>query len=103
MKGPSKATRAVDYAIQQAIELYRDPDGEAYADVPGSGGARCTRRIRTREFRSWLAGIFFAKEADALGGQSATDAVDTLAAVAVYDGHERDRHGAPASLLRGLR
>lgn len=86
----SKATRAVAYAMEQALELYRDPDGEAYADMPGSGGARCTVRIRTREFRSWLAGIFFAKEADALGGQSATDAVDVLAAIAVHAGQERE-------------
>lgn len=86
----SKATRAVAYAMEQALELYRDPDKEAYADMPGSGGARCTVRIRTREFRSWLAGIFFAKEADALGGQSATDAVDVLAAMAVHAGQERE-------------
>ncbi len=90
MMRPSKATRAVGYATQQAIELYRDPDGEAYADVPGSNGARRTIRIRTREFRSWLGGIFFAEEANALGGQSATDAVDVIAAMAVHAGRERE-------------
>ena len=90
MSGPSKATRAVEYAVNAGVELWHDPDGDAYADIRGEDDVRQTIRVRTRAFRTWLSGIFYAAEGGAIGGQAATDAVDVLAAIATYDGSERD-------------
>ena len=91
-RGPSKATRAIESALGSVAELWHDPDGDAYADVRGEDGVRRTIRVRTRAFRTWLAGIFYAAEATALGGQAATDAVDQLAAMAIHGGPEREVH-----------
>lgn len=86
---PSKATRAVEYAVQLGAEFWHDPDNEPYADVPEGPGIRQTIPIRSREFRTWLSGVFYEFETTALGRQSATDAVDLLAAKAVHGGLER--------------
>ena len=85
----SKATRAVGYVLAAGAELWHDPDGEAYADVPNDG-VRQTIQVRTRAFRTWISGIFYEAEEAAIGGQGATDAVDVLAAKAIHDGPEHD-------------
>lgn len=89
-RGPSKATRAVEYAENAGAEFWHDADGDAYTDIRGEDGVRQTIRVRTRSFRTWLSGVFYEADGGALGGQSATDAVDVVAAKAVYGGPERD-------------
>ena len=91
-KKPSKASRAIDLAVKSGAILWHDPDDKPYADVLGKHGERRTLGVRSRDFRTWLAGLMYRGEGSALGGQSATDAVDVLTAIAVYDGDERGVH-----------
>ena len=64
VSNPSKATRAVGYAEAAGVDLWHDPDGEAYADVRGDNGVRRTIRIRTPAFRTWLSGVFYVEEGE---------------------------------------
>lgn len=78
-KGPSKATLAVGYALAAGVELWHDEDGQPYADVRGekevdrdnlsgpklvsfTSAPRRTLRVRSRDFRTWLSGLFFTLE-----------------------------------------
>jgi len=87
----SKATRAIAFAMDREPELWHDPEGEPYADVR-QNDVRRTMPIASRVFRRWLSGVFYAETGEALGGQSASDAVDVLAASAVHAGGEREIH-----------
>ena len=96
MSKPSKSTRAIELGQDAVAELWHDPEGEPFADVR-RGTVRETLPIASRAFRRWLAGIFYRAEGQALGGQSATDAVDVLVAQAVHMGIEREVHVRLAS------
>ena len=94
---PSKATRAIELVATSGAHLWHDPGGEPYVDMRGEHGERRTLRVRSRLCRTWVAGLMYEAEASALGGQAATDAVDVLTAMAVYDGPEREVHVRLAS------
>lgn len=100
MSKPSKASRVVGYALRRDPTLYHDLEGEPYADIR-SDGIRRTVPIRSRAFRTLLSGVFFAEESEALGGQSATDAVDVMSAMAIFNGEQREIHVRLASDSEG--
>ena len=88
---PSKATRAVSLALESGADLWHDPDRDPYVDV-ALDGIRRTFRIRSRECRTWLSGLLYAREGAALGGQGGSDALEVLAARALHDGETRAVH-----------
>ena len=86
----SRASRALELVQESGAELWHDPDGEAYLDVRGEQGERRTLLVRSRACRTWLSGLLYRADGDAIGGQAATDAMDVLCAMAIHDGPQRE-------------
>ncbi len=84
----SKATRAVDLAKKSGARFWHDPNGQPYLDTFGEDRIRRTLPLRSRAARTWLSGLLYQEEKQALGGQSATDAIDVLSAIAQFEGEE---------------
>lgn len=73
--------------LASGAELFHSPDGELYATFT-QGGHRETWRIKSKGFRRWLVGKFYAMTAKPPGAQSLTDAVGVLEAKAQFEGEE---------------
>lgn len=86
----SRTSRALELVHESGAELWHDPDGESYIDVSGERGERRTLRVRSRECRTWLSGLLYRADGDAIGGKAANDAVDVLCAMAVCEGVLRE-------------
>ncbi|MDP9474996.1 MAG: hypothetical protein M3R38_04785 [Actinomycetota bacterium] len=86
---PSQASILVELA--GVAELFRDPEGEAFATVP-VGGHFETHRLRTKGFTRWLQHRFYEAQRKAPGAQALQDATGTLEARALFDGEEREVH-----------
>lgn len=69
--------------------LFHTRDGEAYATVPVDGHSE-THRLRSKTFRTWLNGRFYAKEQKPPGSQAMQDALGVLEAKAIFEGPERE-------------
>jgi hypothetical protein len=85
-KGVTQAQSLV--ALAAAAELFRTPDRTACATVP-VGGHHETWPLRTKNFRHWLARLFYESTGKAAGGQALQDALNLLEARALYDGSEQ--------------
>ena len=86
----SKASRAIDLFTASGAQLWHNPDGEPYADTRDDAGVRRMIPVRSRACRTLLSGLLYREEGSAIGGQSATDAIDVLHAIAIHEGHERE-------------
>jgi hypothetical protein len=87
----SKATAAVKLALQNDIELFRDPEGEAFATIP-IDGRRETWLLKTKTVRRWLERLFYLAREEALGAQATQDALGVLTGMALFDGLEHTVH-----------
>ena len=78
-------------AARESGELFHDPSGTPYADVvsPAPGPHHEILRIRSRTFRTWLAGRYWRAQGRPAGGQALTDAIDVLASLALFEGPQR--------------
>jgi hypothetical protein len=87
---PSQADELVK-AAQETGELFHDPSGTPYADVvaPEPVPHHEILRIRSRTFRTWLAGTYYRALGRPAGGQAITDAIDVLSAMALFEGSQR--------------
>ena len=93
-KKPSQSQILV--AITDIEYLFRTPDGESlYATVLVADHYE-TLRIRSRAFRRWLAGKFFAVEAKPPAAQPMADALTVIEARAQYGEHVHDVHARVA-------
>ncbi len=72
--------------LLDAVELWHDPDREAFATVP-VGAHRENHAVRGREFRLWLTGRYFRVHKRAPGAQAFDEALRCIEASAVNDGH----------------
>ena len=83
------ALDATDLAADAAqdAELFHTPDRQAHATLT-IGDHRETWPVRSRGFRLWLAGRFFAKRGKAPGGQALADAINILEGKALFAGAE---------------
>jgi hypothetical protein len=81
----SQATQLVELA--EGVELFHAPDGAAYSRIE-QGDHREVWPLRSSAIRSWLAGAFYRRYGKAAGGQAIRDAVEVLAARALFDGPE---------------
>ena len=70
-RGPSQATRLVQFAIQHA-DLFPDRNGAVFADVGE------VMPVGSQRFRDWLAGQFFARNQQSARDASIREAISTL-------------------------
>src|SRR5205807_1208704 len=82
-RGPSQATELVDLAA--AIELYRSPDGEAYADVRVAAH-RETHALRSHAMRAWLARTYHATHGRVPSTDAVREALGVLEGRALWEG-----------------
>jgi hypothetical protein len=79
-------------ALGAGADLFHTPEGEPYATVTveARGGRHGeTLALRSRAFRRWVAGEFFARHGKPPGGQALQDALNVLEGRAVFAGAER--------------
>src|SRR5262249_35329544 len=74
-------------ALADGAELFHDAAGEGYATVTVSTH-RETHRLRSRAFRRWLCGRFYAAHERAPSAQALQDALGVLEARASFDAPE---------------
>lgn len=90
-RAPSQATLLIDLAQAAGAVLWHDPDGEPYATVQITNH-RENWRLRSKQFRDFLARLYYTKHGSAAGSQAIQDALNALAGMAVFEGKE---HAAP--------
>jgi len=83
-KGKSQATRVVELLEAGGVTLFHDPEGDAYAHLPGGA----TWPLRSRPFKTYLSKVIYCAEASAVGGQALEDAMRLLEAKGLHDGEE---------------
>jgi hypothetical protein len=88
-----RTTQADDLVVaaRESGTLFHDPSGTPYADVvaPEPASHHEIIRVRSRTFRTWLAGRYWRLTGRPAGGQALTDAIDVLASVALFEGPAR--------------
>ena len=82
----SQVSDLIRYA-REGARLFHSPDGTAYAAVEVDGH-RETHAIRSVRFRDWILMRFLRRQGRAPNSQLLADALNTLRALAVYDGPE---------------
>jgi hypothetical protein len=87
---PSTADELV-VAAQASSTLFHHPSGIEYADVDVALPTPHHEilRVRSRTFRTWLAGLYWRSNGRPPGGQALTDAIDVLASIARFGGPQR--------------
>ena len=73
-----------------ASDLFKGSDGHAYALIGFPRGHQETHRVRSSSFRQFLQYLFFRTEGKPPSSQALQNALGTLEAVALYEGHEED-------------
>ena len=85
-----------------AATLFHTPDGDAVADIK-IDGHRETHLVRSPGFRKWLRHRFFQVAQSGCSNDAMKVAVDTVAAVAQFDGREMPvTFGSPATRVRSI-
>ena len=84
----SQVDRLIALASEDDADLFHSPPGEAYATV-AVNGHRETWSVKSRGFRHWLLWRFFETKRKAPAAQALQDALNTIAAKAVYQGQQR--------------
>ncbi|MCP4006334.1 MAG: toprim domain-containing protein [bacterium] len=84
----SQADRLVDYALQEDIELFHDQFDMAWARINVDGRAE-TWKCRSRQFKEWLARLFWMQDHKAVSRDVVSSALNVLQAEARFDG---ERH-----------
>ena len=78
-------------ALAAKAELWHDKDGTGYVTVEVNGH-RENHRVRSRAFRDWLGRSYLLNFRGAAYGQALQDALNTIEAMACFDGDEREAH-----------
>jgi hypothetical protein len=73
--------------VREGAELFHAPDGTVYASVEVDGH-RETLALRSSRFADWILVQYYREHGRAPNGQLVTDALNTIRAMAVYDGPE---------------
>ncbi len=80
----TRATRAAHLILDRVCELFRTSKGVPYAVHPVGEHREC-HPVRGHAFRTWAAGIVFEAEGKAIAGSSLADALEVVAARALYE------------------
>lgn len=90
-KKESQATVLIGLGIGAGAELFRTPDGDAYATI-AIDGRRETWPLRTKTVKRWLARLYYESCEKAPGSQAIADALGVLEGMALFDGVEHSVH-----------
>ena len=82
---PKQSDDILDLAAD--AELWHSPDREAHATVPVSDHVE-NWPVRSKGFKLWVSGRFFAKHTGAPSAQAVEDGLRVLEAIAIHDGPE---------------
>ncbi len=88
---PGAAKDAVDMTLKAGVQLWHTPAKEAWATLPRAGHVE-HHPLRGKEFRTWLAGLFYAERGRPLYAQALQDAMAVLEAKALFEGEEHEVH-----------
>ncbi|MBP7766231.1 MAG: toprim domain-containing protein [Syntrophaceae bacterium] len=80
----TKTEKLIQLVLGKA-DLFHDADQKAFATVK-SGNHRETYPLRSKGFKSWLSGRFWAEYKESIGAQIIQDALGTLEGHAIHDG-----------------
>lgn len=85
------AKDAVALALDAGTKLWHTPSKEAWITIARAGHVE-HHPVRGKEFRVWLAGIYYAKKGKPLYAQALQDALTVLEARALFEGEEHEVH-----------
>lgn len=88
---PSQATRIVDLALAERIELWHTPTDEPHITI-STAGHREHHALVSRAVRDWLARLHHTHTQRTPGSQAIADALVTLGGMARYDGAAHTVH-----------
>ena len=77
--------------VAEAVELFHDPGGIAYATIP-IGDHRETWPLHSKGFRQWMARRYHEQHGKTPNAQALVDATNVLAGKAIFDGPEYRVH-----------
>ena len=77
--------------VAEAVELFHDPGGTAYATIP-IGDHRETWPLHSKGFRQWMARRYHEQHGKTPNAQALVDATNVLAGKAIFDGPEYPVH-----------
>jgi putative DNA primase/helicase len=84
-KRPRQSDELIALVDRLRVELWTDPDGEAYASFPVDGHFE-NRALRSKEFRRWMAGQSYMATGGAPSVQALEDSLRVLEARAAIEG-----------------
>lgn len=82
------AARLVRLALDSGLELWHDPEHNAWASL--HDGHRENWPVRSRAFRLWLSRLFYEQEGKPPHGQAVQDALNVLEGKALFEGEQHD-------------
>jgi hypothetical protein len=88
-RGPKQADMLI--ALAEPAKLFHTPDGTGFADLD-INGHRETWPIRRKDFRRWLARLFFKATGGAPSSEALQSALNVIEAKAHFDAPERQVH-----------
>lgn len=88
-KNAERQADALAKSAREGAKLVHTPDGEAYA-IMHVHGHREVWRLRSKQFRSWLAERYYRKHKRVPSAQGMADAMTALEGMAVHEGDERE-------------
>jgi hypothetical protein len=83
----SMATALVGVLKNTGAKLFHAPDNEAFALIP-VGSTRQVWPLRTKGFRSWLAGTYYSLTKKTPGAQAIADSINVFEMMAIHEGEE---------------
>lgn len=84
-RGPPQRDTVIALVDAHGVELWHDGERETYATYPVNGHSE-NSKIRSRDFKRWLAGAYYVEHGGAVGGQALEDALRVFDARAANDG-----------------
>lgn len=90
-KDDNAAAQAVRLALGSGVELWHTPDREAWITLQRDGHHE-HHPLRSREARTWLAGLYYQETGKPLYHQGLQDALGVLEARALFEGPEHRVH-----------
>lgn len=100
-KKPSHADKLVMYCLAQDPVLFHDQHRTGYARVL-QNKVNVTVSIRSRQFKSWLAGLLWQTEQKAPGSEALTSARNVLESMALQDGNQHMLYNRVAPAEDGI-
>lgn len=86
-RAPTQAGTLLELVNGSGATFFHTDSGDPYAAVP-NGNHKEIRSLDGRPFRVWLSGLYYRAKGKPVGAEAIKQAIDTLAAKAIYDSPE---------------